>query len=237
MGIVGGAPAAGVVIALELGVDDALATGGATLELGSGARCAGATSTPAALSPDSPGAAAEVSTSIPSPKPPNATSAIPPAPSNPSSSSTGVRLDLGISAPASRATILLGKLAGERLVSFRVDAARALLSHDWPLNIRELEQTLTTAVALCRDGEIELERLPKALKKGPPSSGTEAEGATGPLAASGAEPKRHLGAEDEAIRHRLETLLAAHAGNVSAVAREMGKDRRQVHRWVQRASG
>jgi transcriptional regulator of acetoin/glycerol metabolism len=29
-------------------------------------------------------------------------------------------------------------------------------------------------------------------------------------------------------------LLAAHRGNVAAVGRELGKERMQIHRWMQR---
>ena len=38
----------------------------------------------------------------------------------------------------------------------------------------------------------------------------------------------------EALRARLVELLAQHDGNVSAVARAMGKARMQIHRWMKR---
>ncbi|HOD23654.1 MAG TPA: hypothetical protein PKK83_15255 [Polyangiaceae bacterium] len=33
---------------------------------------------------------------------------------------------------------------------------------------------------------------------------------------------------------RMRELLAAHRGNVAAVGRELGKERMQIHRWMQR---
>jgi len=36
-------------------------------------------------------------------------------------------------------------------VTIRSDAAYAPLQHEWPLNARELEQCMRTALALCRD--------------------------------------------------------------------------------------
>src|SRR5467141_1945102 len=42
---------------------------------------------------------------------------------------------------------------------FSADAARALLLHSWPLNVRELEKCLASAVLLARDGRVELEHL------------------------------------------------------------------------------
>ena len=40
--------------------------------------------------------------------------------------------------------------------------------------------------------------------------------------------------DDDALRARLVALLESHDGNVAAVARAIGKDRMQIHRWVRR---
>ena len=111
---------------------------------------------------------------------------------------------------------VLRKLAPERDdVKLSPEAARALLEHDWPLNVRELEQALGGALALSGTGAILLEHLPEALRP------------TG-------EPPPQL-TEDQA-RHRDEliALLREHRGNLSAVARAVGKGRTQVARWVSR---
>jgi len=39
---------------------------------------------------------------------------------------------------------------------------------------------------------------------------------------------------DEALRARLVAALASHDGNISAVARALGRDRKQIHRWIAR---
>jgi transposase-like protein len=39
---------------------------------------------------------------------------------------------------------------------------------------------------------------------------------------------------DEEIERRLLELMERHAGNVSAVARDMGKARAQIRRWFKR---
>ncbi|MBT8491670.1 MAG: sigma 54-interacting transcriptional regulator, partial [Deltaproteobacteria bacterium] len=89
---------------------------------------------------------------------------------------------------------------------------RALYRYSWPGNVRELEQVVITAIELAGpEAEVKLEHLPARL--------------------------RELGGEvgdDDRLEARLRALLAAHRGNVSAVARELGKARVQVRRWCKR---
>jgi transcriptional regulator with GAF, ATPase, and Fis domain len=40
--------------------------------------------------------------------------------------------------------------------------------------------------------------------------------------------------QDAQLRRQLVSLLVEHGGNVSAVARAMGKGRMQIHRWARR---
>ena len=91
------------------------------------------------------------------------------------------------------------------------NAARMLiLGHRWPGNIRELDNAIAFAAALCDDGLITAEDLPDHL-----TSATSA-----PLIDSrGAD----LGA-----------LLAACNGNVSEAARRLGIDRTTMHRRMRR---
>ncbi|MFZ5443433.1 MAG: sigma 54-interacting transcriptional regulator [Myxococcota bacterium] len=125
------------------------------------------------------------------------------------------REDLGILCAA-----LVSKLAPSRASTLQlgIQAARALFSWDWPLNVRELEKTLEAALVLSGSGPIELEHLPPALRSPPPPkrSAPEDEGV------------------DEARKAELISLLQQHAGNVSAVARAMGKARMQIQRWMAR---
>jgi len=117
---------------------------------------------------------------------------------------------------------LLRKLAGEAAdgVTFSPEAARALLLHRWPLNVRELEKCLSGAIVLARAGRIELEHLPTSLQTRQPSAGT-----TPPASKQEKERSRH---------DNLVALLRQHGGNVTAVARAMGKERTQVQRWLRR---
>ncbi len=103
---------------------------------------------------------------------------------------------------------LLGSLA--EAVRFEREAARGLFLHAWPRNIRELEQTLRAAVALASGLRIAPIHLPEAVRGRPVAEGDQQ-------------------ARDELIR-----LMLEHGGNISAVARTMGKARVQIRRWCRR---
>ncbi len=115
-------------------------------------------------------------------------------------------------------TALLDRAAPGRDVAFAADAVGALYAYGWPLNVRELERALAAAVAVARD-RIELHHLPAALHA---------------PAAVAAIDLSSLSDEDRAIRQSLVASVARHDGNLAAVARELGKDRTQVRRWMKR---
>jgi transcriptional regulator with PAS, ATPase and Fis domain len=102
-------------------------------------------------------------------------------------------------------------------LKFTSGAARVLFRYHWPLNVRELEKTLLLAAAIAPDRTIDVPHLPEPMRTAPE-----------PAPASPLDP-------DEA-RHREElvTLLREHHGNVTAVARVLGKARVQVQRWMRR---
>jgi transcriptional regulator with GAF, ATPase, and Fis domain len=124
------------------------------------------------------------------------------------------RGDLGLLVGA-----LLPRVPGGARARFTPAAAYALLRHDYPLNVRELERGLAAAVALSGGEPIGLAHLPEVM-------------AGVPAAESSAPPPP--GGDDPELRATLVPLLARHEGNVAAVARELGKHREQVHRWVRR---
>jgi len=95
--------------------------------------------------------------------------------------------------------------------TLRPDALLALTAHDWPLNVRELENVLRTGLAMARGEPLGREHLPAQL-----------------LAPRGAT------SEEAALEARLRALLVEHQGNISQVARAMGKTRMQIHRWLKR---
>jgi len=71
---------------------------------------------------------------------------------------------------------LLGRLAPERAegITMHLAAARPLLLHSWPRNIRELEQCLRVAVARARDRCINPDDLPPAIRNAPGDRSPEA---------------------------------------------------------------
>ena len=105
------------------------------------------------------------------------------------------------------------------------EAMRALLLYRWPFNIRELEKCLETAVALAGDSrKITPTHLPDAVRRA-----LEVD-EPAPARPPGVEP----GASDDEIRAVLDKALTDNKGNVSAVSRELGHTRMQIHRWMKR---
>jgi DNA-binding NtrC family response regulator len=108
--------------------------------------------------------------------------------------------------------------------SFTPEAAWALASYDWPLNIRELEQRLSTALALAAGAPIDLPHLGElGATEAPPAVEEDADEAD-------EEPE----GDSEAQRQRLIAMLTRHRGNVSEVARALDRSRLQVYRWLRR---
>jgi DNA-binding NtrC family response regulator len=135
---------------------------------------------------------------------------------------------------------LLARIPGGAEIRFAPAALRAMLRHDWSLNIRELEKVLTTAVALATDGVVEAAHLPEAVRRGPRDPG--AAPATQPAAAPAPAgvgitpvppPTSGRGAQEE-LREQLVGLLTVHEGNVVAVSRALNTRRAQVYRWLRR---
>ena len=123
------------------------------------------------------------------------------------------------------------------------EAGRALLLYRWPRNVRELESCLATAGVLAGGGAIGPGHLPAEVQAAldPAAGGAEHEAGAG-AAAGGAESeeagRQAAGApltdEDRRIHDDLLAHLGEQRGNISAVARAMGKDRKQIQRWVKR---
>ena len=105
----------------------------------------------------------------------------------------------------------------------------ALLHHDWPYNVRELEACIKRSVALA-DGPVLLpEHLPEAVTEAMESYGQAAP-------APGAPSRLPPAGTGTPSEQELRDLLAAHAGNVAAVGRVLGKARMQIHRYMKRYS-
>jgi DNA-binding NtrC family response regulator len=104
------------------------------------------------------------------------------------------------------------------------EAMRLLLRYDWPLNIRELEHGLRAALALS-PARIEPVGLPGSLREGDLNPRRF-------VSPEQAETIQTWTPEQLARRQQLCTLLSAHRGNISAVARELDKERIQIRRWI-----
>jgi DNA-binding NtrC family response regulator len=114
--------------------------------------------------------------------------------------------------------LLVAAFATQRPIRITPAAGRALLRHDWPLNVRELHQALQVAAALAGEETIDLSHLPPAIA----------------ACASHPGPPARATASADPLREKLISCCARHDGNVSDVARELGKARTQVQRWLKR---
>jgi DNA-binding NtrC family response regulator len=122
------------------------------------------------------------------------------------------RDDLGLLIAA-----LLRRLApGRTAVRLTAAASHALLAHDWPHNIRELDTTLGVALALARGGPIDVAHLPEAMRT------------------LRSRQYDAVGLTEAGRRDQLEAMLRQHHRNISAIARLTSRSRMQVHRWFKR---
>jgi len=99
------------------------------------------------------------------------------------------------------------RLQQKAVPGMTAEALSLLMAHDWPGNIRELENAIERAFILCRDGRIGIEHLPEEL--------------TAPIAGRGADSpvqSAHDSLDVQAIRAALER----NAFNRLAAARELG---------------
>jgi DNA-binding NtrC family response regulator len=127
------------------------------------------------------------------------------------------------------------RLAARRLPSeappLAPDLVEALLVHDWPFNVRELfgvvaELSVWGAGAARLELSLVRDRLSRPASAPPrPTRESDAPARESPLHPPAA-PTQPPDALD------LEALLTKHGGNVAAVARETGRSRTQVYRWI-----
>jgi transcriptional regulator of acetoin/glycerol metabolism len=116
-------------------------------------------------------------------------------------------------------------------MTFHPELSRLLLEYDWPRNIRELRQDLIAAAVLAAGEPIALCHLRKSLI---------ADAEPMPLDPISTVAPRAIAAPDfddpfeRELRERLESNLQECDGNLSEVARRMGKARTQVQRWMKR---
>jgi DNA-binding NtrC family response regulator len=122
------------------------------------------------------------------------------------------RADLGLMVAALLRKAGVGEADRPRVVP---EMGLDLLRHEWPLNIRELEQVLARSWLLTDDGVMKSAFI------------AAQEPAPAPVA-------RTMAAEDQEMRRRLTEALARAKGNVSEAARALGRGRVRIHRLMKR---
>ena len=119
--------------------------------------------------------------------------------------------------------ILAQHFLADRGAQLHPRAIQELLQHDWPYNVRDL-RTLVALLGPAEDGHVRLN-----------TAAREKLQLDARLTDSADESPLVVWPDgDDARKQLLEQLLAEHKGNVSHVARVLGKAGRSVRRWVKR---
>ncbi len=121
---------------------------------------------------------------------------------------------------ADRIVAKFNRLQGKDIAGVSEDVLVRLMEHDFPGNVRELENIIEQAFVLCRGGWIEMRHLPPEMRP----AGTEEAGVGG---------STNLRAME---RHLIEAALKRHNGNRSRAARELGIDASTLYRKLKAAA-
>jgi DNA-binding NtrC family response regulator len=119
---------------------------------------------------------------------------------------------------------------GDMRLRFSPEAVRLLEEYAWPGNIRELENAVMHAAALC-DHTVRPEDLPEDIREGHPAPADEPSPSLKTLAPQTAEEWVPL---SEVERRYVSRVLAHTGGNKLAAARLLGIDRKRLGRLMQR---
>jgi DNA-binding NtrC family response regulator len=133
---------------------------------------------------------------------------------------------------------------GKPEATFSFSFMVALIHHDWPFNVRELESCIKRAGALAAGDVIDVGHLPDSIAslmreygKRPGSNTTppeRRESKMPPPNFTPSPPNVISSRRPPPSEEQLRELLTRHRGNIAAVGRELGKERMQVHRWMKR---
>ncbi|MBN2345421.1 MAG: sigma 54-interacting transcriptional regulator [Candidatus Aminicenantes bacterium] len=111
------------------------------------------------------------------------------------------------------------RLQRKEIEGISPEALSLLIAHEWPGNIRELENVIEHAFILCRGGAIAIEHLPEELRA---SGGTPGK--------AGDVRSAHDLLDAQAIRAALER----HHGNRAAAARDLGIHKTTIFRRIRK---
>jgi DNA-binding NtrC family response regulator len=118
-----------------------------------------------------------------------------------------------------------------RPISFSREAVTLLENYDWPGNIRELENAIVRAAALC-DQVVRPEDLPERVRRDAKTPAVHANGVT--TGASSETDDEILLPLAEIERRHILRVLARTSGNKQAAARVLGIDRTTLQRRLER---
>lgn len=110
----------------------------------------------------------------------------------------------------------MNRITRKNLLGLSPRSIEVFMNHNWPGNIRELENVIEHAFILCQEGLILCEHLPAALRRDPSRASFAG--------------KTLAQIEARAISEALER----HAGNRSAAARELGVDKTTIWRKMKK---
>jgi DNA-binding NtrC family response regulator len=108
----------------------------------------------------------------------------------------------------------LNRVQGKDIAGVSQEVLVRLMDHDYPGNVRELENIIEQAFVLCRGGLIELRHLPPEFR--PPGMA--------PVAAASVMSMRSM------QRHMMQAALKRNHGNRQRTARELGIDPSTLYR-------
>lgn len=108
------------------------------------------------------------------------------------------------------------------------DAAEALLLHNYPFNVRELEQTIAAAAVRAGKSRLDPPHLPPAYTK-------PLESRFGPSQAPASPPLEWRIPKDRPpTKEDLAAVFTETNGSVAEAAEFFGKDRKQIYRWAEK---
>lgn len=116
------------------------------------------------------------------------------------------------------------RLTGKQITGVSQEVLAILMAHDFPGNVRELENVIEHATVLCQGGIIEARHLPDYLQPAPPLEG---------IAAQEPETSRRARWED-LERGFLLQVLREHNWNRQTAAQELGIGRQTLWRRIKR---
>jgi two-component system response regulator HydG len=116
----------------------------------------------------------------------------------------------------------IAKRQSKAALELSSEAGRKLTEYDWPGNVRELENSIERAVAMCGNGPIEVEHLPKKIQE---FQSTRIE--------LNLENTAEMITLEEMEKRYVRQVLDSVRGNKTHAARVLGIDRRSLYRRLE----